>query len=105
MAININNLNSANAINKQQLEQQNQVKQESSQHAVKSTQIRSAQDSVSITPQAQQLNQLHKKANDAPAIDQKKIEQIKKAIVSGEYKIDPEKLAENIAGFEFNITT
>jgi negative regulator of flagellin synthesis FlgM len=104
MAININNLNSSGVINKQKIEQQNQVKQDASQHAVKSTQVRTAQDSVSITPQAQQLNQLHKKANDAPAIDQKKIEQIKKAIMSGEYKIDADKLAENIAGFEFNIT-
>ena len=100
MAININNLNSTSQV-KQNTDQHTQIKQ---QVATDSANTKTArQDSVSLTPQAQQMSELQKKAADAPVVDQKKIEQLKTAIASGEYKIDPEKLAASIADFEFNI--
>ncbi|MDO7085090.1 flagellar biosynthesis anti-sigma factor FlgM [Pseudocolwellia sp. AS88] len=100
MAININNLNSTSQV-KQNTDQQTQVKQQVAADTVNTKAAR--QDSVSLTPQAQQLSELQKKAADAPVVDQKKIEQLKTAIASGEYKIDPEKLAASIADFEFSI--
>jgi negative regulator of flagellin synthesis FlgM len=104
MAININNLSNSNAQVKQKVEQQVQVKQQNSNTSVNAEQAkRVGQDSVSITPQAKQLSDVQKKASEAPVIDQKKIAQIKKAIASGEYRIDPDKLAANIAGFEFKL--
>jgi negative regulator of flagellin synthesis FlgM len=103
MAININNLPKNSQV-KQKLDQQVQVKQQVTQNAVSNEQVKSAgKDSVSLTPQAKQLNELQKKANDAPALDQKKIDQLKKAITNGEYKVDPEKLAASIANFEFKL--
>ena len=102
MALNINNLNGSNQV-KQKIEQQNQVKQQAVQQSGAEQTKAVRQDSVSLTPQAKQMSELQKKAADAPVVDQKKIEQLKKAIASGEYKIDPEKLAANIANFEFNI--
>lgn len=105
MAININNLNNQSQV-KQKVEQQQKVQQQANQNASNATQAKHvAKDSVSLTPQAQKMADLQKKAkaDDAPAIDQQKIQQIKKAIASGEYKIDPDKLAENIAGFEFKL--
>ncbi len=103
MAMNINNLTTNNQV-KQKIDQQTQVKQQTTQNAATAEQSKAAgKDSVSITPQAKQLSELQKKANDGPAVDQKKIEQLKKAIISGEYKIDPEKLAESIANFEFKL--
>ena len=101
MAININNLNSNSQV---QHAQQKQVQQQSTQTASSNTQVKNAgQDSVSITPQAKQLNELQKKAADAPVINQKKIDELKKAISAGEYKINPEKLAASIANFEFKL--
>jgi negative regulator of flagellin synthesis FlgM len=101
MTININKLNANNQV---QQTQQKQVQQQSAQTASTGTQVKnSAQDSVSITPQAKQLNELQKKAADAPVVNQKKIDELKKAISSGEYKINPEKLAASIASFEFNL--
>ncbi len=100
MAININNLNSTSQV-KQNTDQQTQVKQQVAADTVNTKAAR--QDSVSLTPQAQQLSELQKKAADAPVVDQKKIEQLKTAIASGEYKIDPDKLAASIADFEFSI--
>ena len=100
MAININNLNSTSQV-KQNTDQHTQIKQQVATDSVNTKTAR--QDSVSLTPQAQQMSELQKKAADAPVVDQKKIEQLKTAIASGEYKIDPEKLAASIADFEFNI--
>jgi len=105
MAININNLNNNNQV---QQKQQTQVKQELAQTSSRAennkAQVKSAgQDSVSITPQAKQLNELQKKATEGPSISQKKIDELKKAINDGDYKINPEKLAASIANFEFNL--
>jgi len=101
MAININNLNNSSQV---QQAQQNQVKQQSAQTSSSNAQVKNAgQDSVSITPQAKQLNELQKKAADAPVVNQKKIGELKKAIISGDYKVIPEKLAASIANFEFKL--
>jgi len=102
MPLNINNLNNTNQV-KQNVEQQNQIKKQVVQNANTEQVKTTRQDSVSLTPQAKQLTELQKKSGDEPVLNQKKIEQLKKAISSGEYKIDPEKLAKNIASFEFNI--
>jgi len=103
MALNINNLSNNNPI-KQKVDQQAQVKQQANQNTVTAEQSKMAsKDSVSITPQAKRLSELQKKAQDAPVVSQKKIEQLKKAISSGEYKINPEKLAASIANFEFKL--
>ncbi len=98
MAINTNKLNLNNTL---QLAQQKQLQQQSTQTASTNDQIKtSSQDSVSITPKAQQLSELQKKAADGPMISQKKVDELKKAISAGDYKINAEKLAENIANFE-----
>lgn len=103
MAMNINNLSNNTQV-KQKVDQQAQVKQQVNNNAATAEQAKMAsKDSVSITPQAKQLSELQKKAQDAPVINQKKVEQLKKAIMSGEYKINPEKLAASIAGFEFKL--
>ncbi|MCP3130267.1 MULTISPECIES: flagellar biosynthesis anti-sigma factor FlgM [Shewanella] len=57
-------------------------------------------DSVVITAQAQQLQGAQTKMASLPEVDQKKVAEIKQAIAEGRYKIDPEKLAANIASFE-----
>ncbi|WP_448213140.1 flagellar biosynthesis anti-sigma factor FlgM [Colwellia sp. MEBiC06753] len=104
MAININNLNNNGQVTRSLQQQNSDVKNKSSQAAASaahSTKV--SQDSVSLTPQAKQLNELQKKNGDAPEVNQKKIEQLKKAIQSGAYKVDPEKLAESIAKFEFDL--
>jgi negative regulator of flagellin synthesis FlgM len=36
-------------------------------------------------------------------LTKKKIEELKKAISAGDYKVDPEKLAASIANFEFKL--
>ncbi len=101
MAININNLKNQAQVHQNK---QAQVKQQAAQTASTTTPTKQANaDSVSITPQAKQLIELQKKANEAPVVDQKKIAELKKAIASGDYKVDPQKLAASIAKFEFDL--
>ena len=62
MAININNLSNTNQV-KQKLDQQIQTKQQVNENANTSQQAKLAtRDSVSITPQAKQMNELQKKS-------------------------------------------
>jgi negative regulator of flagellin synthesis FlgM len=96
----VNNVNNAGAT-KAQLEN---VKLAAAQEQTKAQQLQKANaaapqsktDSVSLSASAQQMNASVK---DAP-VDQAKLDRLKRAIVSGEYKVDPEKLARNIAKFE-----
>lgn len=80
---------------------QNQVAQ---QQAASKTAAAPAprQDSVSLTQSAQQLNQVQKKGTEAP-VNQEKVDKLKKAIQSGEYKVNPEVLATKIARLESEI--
>jgi len=103
MALNINNLSNTNQI-KQQTAQKTDVKQQATQNSTAAEQTKIAsRDSVSITPQSKQLRELQKKAQEEPVMNQSKIEKLKNAITSGEYKINPEKLAASIANFEFGL--
>lgn len=101
MTININNLNNQTQVHQNK---QTQVKQDAAQTAQNNAQVKDvARDSVSLTPQAQQLKDLQKKSGDAPAVDQKKIDELKKAIASGEYKVDADKLMKNMLSYEFDL--
>ncbi len=99
MAIN----NVGNAGQKPQLESQKLNQQQQAQAQVASNQKAQTaapkQDSVSLTQSAQQLTNVQKKGTDAP-INQEKVDRLKKAIQSGEYRINPEAMASKIAKLE-----
>jgi negative regulator of flagellin synthesis FlgM len=107
----VNNINSGGtAGNKAAVYQQNnqRVEQTKLESAQQQTQTESAsksvaKDSVALTPQANQLKELQRKIGDSDAFDKKKVEEIKKAIADGEYKIDYERLASKLAAFEFEL--
>lgn len=104
MAINnINNGLPKNPVDNSKVAQQNQA-QQSQQQAATSAQTAQAprQDSVSLTQSAQQLNQVQKKGAEAP-VNQEKVDRLKKAIQNGEYRVNPEVLANKIAKLESEI--
>ncbi len=88
--------------NKQQLEQVKQdtvVRNQVDNNAVKGAE----KDSVALTPQAKQLKELNKKVSEIEGFDKQKVEEIKKAIAEGEYKVNYERLASKLAAFEFEL--
>lgn len=106
MAINnVNNGLPKNPIDTGKVAQQNQSQQSQQQSAtLQASQVATPvrQDSVSLTQSAQQLNQVQKKGSEAP-VNQEKVDRIKKAIQSGEYKVNPEVLANKIAKLEAEV--
>lgn len=64
-----------------------------------------AVDKIELTPEAKKLHDIQKNLSHSADIDNAKIAEIKQAISEGNYKIDAEKLANNIADFEFSIDT
>ncbi len=88
-------------VNQQQAQNKGSAAQQAAlQQAAAQTAPR--QDSVSLTQSAQQLTQVQRKSAEAP-VDQEKVDRIKKAIQNGEYKVNPEALADKIAKLEGQI--
>ncbi|CAM2817653.1 flagellar biosynthesis anti-sigma factor FlgM [Vibrio mytili] len=58
------------------------------------------QDAVSLSQQSKAVSQLQKDMASSPAYDSAKVAAIKEAITNGSYKVDPEKLADNMIKFE-----
>ena len=103
----INNINNAN---KPQLDAaklgQQQVQNQSSGASKQALGDQSAMpaklDSVSLTQSAQQLTNVQKKGSEAP-VNQEKVDRLKKTIADGDYKVNPEVLAQKIAVLESQI--
>ncbi|BFT31151.1 flagellar biosynthesis anti-sigma factor FlgM [Alteromonas sp. D210916BOD_24] len=105
MAINnINNGLPKTPVDNGKVAQQNQSQQLQQQTSAQtaSTSPAPRQDSVSLTQSAQQLNQVQKKGSEAP-VNREKVDRLKKAIESGEYRVNPEVLAKKIAKLESEI--
>lgn len=103
MAININNLQNTAQVKTDKAEQKTEQLVQRQQGAVQqnaSAQANQRQDSVSITPQAQQFSKLQEKAANSSGVDQEKVDKIKQAIADGKYKINVELLAKRIVQFE-----
>lgn len=78
-------------------------KENANSQAAQSAAPKAAADSVSLTPQAKQLKALQEKAQQSSGFDSNKVAELKKAISEGKYQIDADKLAKNIAAFEFDV--
>lgn len=59
-----------------------------------------AEDSVSLTDQAEKLSALQKNIKDQPVVDTKRVEAIRSAILDGTYTVNAAKTAEKMADFE-----
>ena len=66
--------------------------------ADRSTPVQASQagDSLRLTGEAASLQALQRELVAAPAVDQARVEQVRQAIESGSYRIDPAKIAERM---------
>ena len=60
-----------------------------------------AGDSVSLTQAGLQLAQMEQQLAKQPAVDSQRVEQIRQKLQSGNYSIDPARIANKLLGFEF----
>jgi negative regulator of flagellin synthesis FlgM len=59
-----------------------------------------AEDSVSLTDQAEKLRALEASIEKQPVVDTKRVESIRSAILDGSYSVDSTKTADKMADFE-----
>lgn len=57
-------------------------------------------DTVSLTDMASRLKSLETKLESQPAIDQSRVDRVRDAISRGEFRIDPERVADKMMDFE-----
>lgn len=60
----------------------------------------SSADKVSMSNMASRLKSLEGKLSAQPEIDQDRVQQVRDALNSGEFKVDPERVANKIVDFE-----
>ncbi|MBE3721750.1 flagellar biosynthesis anti-sigma factor FlgM [Vibrio parahaemolyticus] len=68
--------------------------------ATESKKAPAQQDAVSLSQQSKAVSKLQKDMAASPAYDSAKVAAIKEAIANGSYRVDPEKLADNMIKFE-----
>ena len=101
MAIHLTGLSNQSTINKSERSQKDDatVSTTEKQSSVKNGGTL-AEDTVKLSGTAQTLQNQHSKIGNLPDVDMEKVEQIKSAIAAGEYKIDTQKLANNMASMD-----
>lgn len=101
MAIQFTGLSNQGSVNKSERFQKDDV---AGRPAEKQDTVQSggtlAEDTVKLSGAAQTLQSQQAKISDLPDVDMDKVEQIKNAIAAGEYKIDTQKLASNMASMD-----
>lgn len=61
-------------------------------------------DAVSLTPDAQLLQQARQAAADAPAVDQKRIDAIRQSLRDGSYSVDAKVIAAKLLKTEWELS-
>ncbi|VAW54159.1 hypothetical protein MNBD_GAMMA05-1529 [hydrothermal vent metagenome] len=80
---------------------ESQVKQNAQKQPVKSeTGQSSTADTISLSDSAVSLGKLNNAVETSPVIDTQRVEQMKKAIADGSFKVDVEKVADKMMKFE-----
>lgn len=73
---------------------------DSSVRSESSNRSASPQDAVSLSKEGKAIGQMHQDLASQPSFDSAKVAAIKDAIANGSYKVDPEKLADNMIKYE-----
>jgi len=100
MAINFTGLSNQGSISKSERSQKGDIAPNASDRQEVKSGGTLSEDTVKLSGTAQTLQSQQSKINTLPDIDMDKVEQIKNAIAAGEYKIDTQKLANNMASMD-----
>ncbi|MGR0277986.1 flagellar biosynthesis anti-sigma factor FlgM [Marinomonas dokdonensis] len=99
MAIHLTGLSTQNSVGKNERTSKEGASGTSVESNVRSNE-KMAEDTVRLSGAAQTLQSQEAKISSLPDVDMEKVEQIKRAIAAGEYRIDSQKLANNMASMD-----
>lgn len=99
MAIHLTGLSTQNSVGKNERTSKEGTSGTSVDSNIRSNE-KMAEDTVRLSGAAQTLQSQEAKINSLPDVDMEKVEQIKRAIAAGEYRIDSQKLANNMASMD-----
>ncbi len=99
MAIHLTGLSTQNSVGKNERTSKEGTSGTSVESNVRSNE-KMAEDTVRLSGAAQTLQSQEAKISSLPDVDMEKVEQIKRAIAAGEYRIDSQKLANNMASMD-----
>ncbi|MBI3560105.1 MAG: flagellar biosynthesis anti-sigma factor FlgM [Gammaproteobacteria bacterium] len=105
MANDINGINSGRTPQADEKQIQTLRRESASNTPSRSTANRSAspgQDKVSLTDMAARLKSLEQKLAEQPDVDQARVDKVRTAMAKGEYRVDPERVADKMMNFESN---
>ena len=100
MAIDINGLGSNSISESSQGSGTNRVNEGKEQSTRNAETTQQHTDVVTITPSAAKLHAVEKSLESIPVVDQKRVEQLRNAIESGQYTVDAKRTAEKFLQFE-----
>lgn len=103
MANDINGINGGrtqSANDKQVQTLRREAATESSTRAQTSNLNSSGQDKVSLTDMASRLKSLEQKLAQQPDVDQARVDKVRNAMARGEYRVNPERVADKMMNFE-----
>ncbi len=64
-----------------------------------------AADTISLTDTLSRLQKLEQRLADLPVVDSQRVEALKKAIAEGSYKVDAERVAQELLALEGTLNT
>lgn len=76
------------------------VGRESATANTRNTNEKGSQDKVVLTDMASRLKSLEQKLTTQPEVDQAHVNRVRDAIARGEYRVDPDRVADKMMGFE-----
>ncbi len=103
MANDINGINggrSQSANDKQVQNLRREAASEGNSRAQTSNATSSGQDKVSLTDMASRLKSLEQKLAQQPDVDQARVDKVRNAMARGEYRVNPERVADKMMNFE-----
>lgn len=108
MVIDFNRLNNANTpastgrTGTTQASQRSESAQQSSKEPINTNgeQNGSRGESVQLSHEAQQLQNISERLKDQPVINQERVAQLKQAIADGSYQVDSKRVAQKLLDFE-----
>ena len=103
MANDIKGINAGRTQQANEKQIQNLRREAAANTAARSTGGNSAtagQDKVSLTDMASRLKSLEQKLTQVPEVDQSRVDRVRGALSRGEYRVDPDRVADKMMDFE-----